>query len=101
MIDAMEEVGGLDRATCRRSVEGRFDIDRMVGDYEALCGRVAQRRVRPPARLCYPSRRRRQQGRCTILAPGYLPRRTGSHDACASAAAAEAFFVVWRRDAQR
>jgi hypothetical protein len=42
MIDAMGEIGRLDRAACRRSVEGRFDIDRMVRDYEALYRRVSR-----------------------------------------------------------
>jgi hypothetical protein len=39
---ATEEVGGLHRATRPRRVEGRFEIDRMVGHYEALYRRVSR-----------------------------------------------------------
>jgi glycosyltransferase involved in cell wall biosynthesis len=40
MVQAMGRVGELDRGACRRSVEGRFDIDRMVDGYEALYRRL-------------------------------------------------------------
>jgi glycosyltransferase involved in cell wall biosynthesis len=35
-IGAIERIGELDRAAVRRSVEDRFTIDRMAGDYIAL-----------------------------------------------------------------
>jgi glycosyltransferase involved in cell wall biosynthesis len=39
-VAAARAAGGLDRAAVRASVEGRFDVDRMVDDYLALYQRV-------------------------------------------------------------
>ncbi len=36
LADFVEEIGGIDRAACRRRAEERYSADRMVSDYEAL-----------------------------------------------------------------
>jgi glycosyltransferase involved in cell wall biosynthesis len=45
MVAALDRIAAIDPAACRRSVEERFTVDRLVADYEALYGRlVAGRR---------------------------------------------------------
>jgi glycosyltransferase involved in cell wall biosynthesis len=39
-VAAIERVGEIDRAACRRAVEARFSVDRMADDYVALYRRV-------------------------------------------------------------
>jgi len=42
-VSAVERIGDIDRATCRRAVEKRFDARRMALDYVAIYQRqVAQ-----------------------------------------------------------
>jgi len=40
LAQAVSRLDRLDRAECRRDVEARFSIERMVDDYEALYQRV-------------------------------------------------------------
>jgi glycosyltransferase involved in cell wall biosynthesis len=42
LVAAVEQVDRLDRADCRRAVEDRFSVDRMVSDYEAAYERLVQ-----------------------------------------------------------
>ena len=42
-VTAVQASGALDREAVRASVEGRFDVERMVDDYLALYGRVVER----------------------------------------------------------
>ncbi|MBW6527636.1 glycosyltransferase family 4 protein [Sphingomonas sp. RHCKR7] len=39
-VEAIEHVGDLDRAACRRRVEERFSVERMADDYAALYRRI-------------------------------------------------------------
>lgn len=39
-VSALDRVGSLDRAACRRRVESRFSIEAMVGGYEAVYARI-------------------------------------------------------------
>jgi glycosyltransferase involved in cell wall biosynthesis len=41
-VAAVQASSTLDRAAVRASVEGRFDVDRMVDDYLALYRRVVE-----------------------------------------------------------
>ena len=41
MVEAVKRVDSIDRAECRRSVEQRFSVERMVDDYEAIFRRRA------------------------------------------------------------
>jgi hypothetical protein len=43
MVEAVKRVDSIDRAECRRWVEQRFSVERMVDDYEAIYGLRAQR----------------------------------------------------------
>ena len=36
LVDAVKRVRTLDRAACRRHVEARFSVSRMVDDYESV-----------------------------------------------------------------
>jgi glycosyltransferase involved in cell wall biosynthesis len=42
-VDAIEMVGGLDRAAVRASVERRFDVSRMVDEYIEVYRRIVER----------------------------------------------------------
>ena len=44
LADALQRVGGLDRAACRRAAEARFSLEKMVAGHVALFERVHQRR---------------------------------------------------------
>jgi glycosyltransferase involved in cell wall biosynthesis len=43
MVDAVKRIDTIDRAECRRHVERRFSVARMVDDYEALYHRAVAR----------------------------------------------------------
>ena len=43
-VEAVAQVGSLDRATCRASVERRFSLDAMLDAYEAFYARMIERR---------------------------------------------------------
>ena len=45
-VAAVGRVGEIDPAVCRRTVEQRFTVERMVADYEAIYG-LARRRAEP------------------------------------------------------
>ena len=36
LVDAVQRIGELDRAECRRHVEARFSVARMIDGYEAV-----------------------------------------------------------------
>jgi glycosyltransferase involved in cell wall biosynthesis len=40
LVDAARRVGDLDRSACRRRVEERFSLDRMLDGYEELYRRL-------------------------------------------------------------
>jgi len=40
MVEAVKRVDAIDRAACRRHVETRFSVERMVDDYEAIYRRL-------------------------------------------------------------
>jgi glycosyltransferase involved in cell wall biosynthesis len=40
MVEAVSRVHQIDGAACRRAVEERFTVDRLVTDYEALYARL-------------------------------------------------------------
>jgi hypothetical protein len=40
MVAALDRVGAIDPTACRRSVEQRFTVGRLVTDYEALYRRL-------------------------------------------------------------
>jgi hypothetical protein len=42
-VDALETVDRLDRAAVRASVERRFDVSRMVGEYIEVYRRIVER----------------------------------------------------------
>jgi glycosyltransferase involved in cell wall biosynthesis len=44
LVGAVERLDTIDRAECRRQVERRFSIGRMVDDYEALYRRAVSQR---------------------------------------------------------
>jgi glycosyltransferase involved in cell wall biosynthesis len=46
-VRAVERVGGLSRAACRRAFERRFSATRMARDYLAVYRRLLQQRARP------------------------------------------------------
>lgn len=46
MVQSLEKVKDLDRARCRRWVEGRFTVDRMVEDYTRVYETIIGRRQR-------------------------------------------------------
>ncbi|HEY5388682.1 MAG TPA: glycosyltransferase family 4 protein, partial [Thermoleophilia bacterium] len=41
-VTAVGRVGEIDPAVCRRTVEERFTVERMVADYEAIYRRVLE-----------------------------------------------------------
>lgn len=43
MIDAVKKVESISPIECRKSIEGRFSIDRMVDEYEGLFQKIASR----------------------------------------------------------
>ena len=43
-VAAVDRVGGIDRAACRRTVAERFTVERMVDDYLRLYARILDRR---------------------------------------------------------
>lgn len=50
MVDAVGRIGEIDRAACRSEAEQRFDVERLLDDYERLYAEVLERAApRPPA----------------------------------------------------
>jgi glycosyltransferase involved in cell wall biosynthesis len=47
LVDAVKRIDEIDRAECRRHVEQRFSVARMVDGYEAVYRRLARRRRQP------------------------------------------------------
>ncbi|TMQ15269.1 MAG: glycosyltransferase family 4 protein [Candidatus Rokuibacteriota bacterium] len=47
LVDAVKRIDEIDRAECRRHVEQRFSVSRMVDDYEAVYRRLAEAPARP------------------------------------------------------
>jgi hypothetical protein len=44
LVEAVKRIDTIDRAACRRHVEARFSVARMVDDYEALFRRAGSAR---------------------------------------------------------
>ncbi len=49
LIDAVRQVGRLDRADCRRWAEGQFSVERMTADYERVYEILAADDIRSPS----------------------------------------------------
>jgi glycosyltransferase involved in cell wall biosynthesis len=59
LVEAVKRIDTIDRAECRRHVERRFSVPRMVDDYEALYRRAVHQRQAGRTRMAR-ARARRQ-----------------------------------------